>query len=154
MISYRESRGGRLLVWILRLALGAIFIYAAWTKLRDPWALFAVNIDSYQLLPQWAVELTARTLPWLDLAIGILLVAGRWMPVSSTAASVLLLVFVGGMVRAQIQGLEINCGCFGPGEAISWKTFLRDGAMLAGSLLLTALSFLGRSRRALKPAGL
>jgi hypothetical protein len=38
--------------------------------------------------------------------------------------------------------MEINCGCFGPGEAISWKTLLRDGAMVAGSLVLTAVTLL------------
>jgi putative oxidoreductase len=148
MISYRESRGGRLLALVLRLILGAIFVYAAWSKLRDPWALFAVAIDSYQVLPQWAVELVARTLPWFELLIGLLLIAGRWLVFSSTIASGLLLLFFGLMVRAHLQGLEINCGCFGVGEAISWKTFLRDGAMLAGSLLLTAMSFLDRRKRA------
>ena len=43
------------LALILRVALGAIFVYAAWIKLREPWALFAMAIDSYQVLPVWAV---------------------------------------------------------------------------------------------------
>ena len=57
----------------------------------------------------------------------------------------MLLVFFGLMVRAHLKGMEINCGCFGPGEAISWRTLLRDGAMVAGSLLLTAMT-VARSR--------
>jgi uncharacterized membrane protein YphA (DoxX/SURF4 family) len=125
---------------ILRVVLGGIFVYAAWTKLKDPWALFAMAIDSYGVLPMWAVEWTARTLPWLELLIGALLIAGRWMRASTAATSLLLLVFFGLMVRAYAKGIEINCGCFGPGEAISWKTLLRDGSMLAGSLLLTVLT--------------
>jgi hypothetical protein len=48
---------------LVRLALGAVFVYAAWVKLREPWLLFAISIDNYQLLPQWGVELVARTLP-------------------------------------------------------------------------------------------
>ena len=36
---------------VLRVVLGAIFVYAAWAKLRLPWQLFAMSIDSYQLLP-------------------------------------------------------------------------------------------------------
>jgi uncharacterized membrane protein YphA (DoxX/SURF4 family) len=120
--------------------LGAIFVYAAGSKLKDPWALFAMAIDSYHALPTWAVEWLARTLPWLELLIGALLIVGRWMRIS-TAATSLLLVFFSLMVRAYVKGIEINCGCFGPGEAISWKTLLRDGAMLAASLLLTTVTF-------------
>ena len=41
----------------LRLLLAAVFLYAAWSKLRQPWLLFAMSIDSYQLLPPWAVLL-------------------------------------------------------------------------------------------------
>jgi hypothetical protein len=51
---------------ILQIALGAIFVYAAWTKLKDPWALFAMAIDSYQVLPMWAVEWLAALCPGLS----------------------------------------------------------------------------------------
>ena len=55
-----------------RLLLGAVFIYAAYTKLRQSWLLFALSIDSYQMLPEWAVLAVARTLPWFELALGVL----------------------------------------------------------------------------------
>ena len=48
MIFLPGTKTIRALALILRLALGAVFIYAAWTKLRDPWAVFAVAIDSFQ----------------------------------------------------------------------------------------------------------
>src|ERR1035438_8850015 len=70
------------LALILRVALGAIFVYAAWIKLREPWALFAMAIDSYQVLPVWAVEVVARALPWFELLLGVLLIAGLWRHVS------------------------------------------------------------------------
>ena len=63
----------------LRVLLGAVFIYAAYTKLRQSWLLFALSIDSYQLLPEWAVFALARTLPALELALGVLLIAGVWL---------------------------------------------------------------------------
>ena len=128
----------------LRIALGAILVYSAWSKLKDSWALFAMAVDSYQVLPLWGVRLVARTLPWVELLIGVLLIVGRWMRVATVACSLLLLVFFGLMVRAHLKGMEINCGCFGPGEAISWRTLLRDGAMVAGSLLLTAMTVMRR----------
>ena len=126
----------------LRIALGAILVYSAWSKLKDSWALFAMAVDSYQVLPLWGVRLVARTLPWVELLIGVLLIVGRWMRVATVACSLLLLVFFGLMVRAHLKGMEINCGCFGPGEAISWRTLLRDGAMVAGSLLLTVMTLM------------
>jgi len=126
---------------VLRIALGAIFVYAAWTKLRTPWELFAMSIDSYQLLPLRAVELVARTLPWFELAVGLLLIAGFWLRSAAAATTLLLAVFFGLMVRAYAKGMEINCGCFGANDIISWKTLLRDGSMLAAALALTALSF-------------
>ena len=72
----------------------------------------------------------------------------RTHPAWLLGTSLLLLVFFSLMVRAFAGGKEINCGCFGPNELISWKTLVRDGSMLAVSLFLTAMAF--RNRR--KPA--
>jgi uncharacterized membrane protein YphA (DoxX/SURF4 family) len=141
-----RSRILRVFEIVLRVALGGIFAYAAYTKLKDPWALFAMNIDSYKVLPLWAVEFVARTLPWFELAIGVLLIVGFFRRFSTSVTSLLLLVFFSLMVRAYATGQEINCGCFGPGEAISWKTLLRDGSMLAGALFVTVRAFLGRRK--------
>jgi putative oxidoreductase len=140
-MDFSRSKIFRAIALLLRLALGGIFVYAGWTKLKDPWALFAMAIDSYQVLPAWAVEWLARTLPWIELLIGAMLIAGRWMRISTVATSLLLLVFFSLMVRAHVKGIEINCGCFGPGEAISWRTLLRDGAMLTAALLLTTVTW-------------
>lgn len=142
-----SSRVFRIIALLLRIALGGIFLYAAYTKLRLPWQVFAMGIDSYQVLPEWGAELVARTLPWAEVAIGLLLLAGRFMRVASTATAALLMVFFGLMVRAYAKGMEIDCGCFGPGETISWKTLLRDGSMLAGALFVAVVAFLDRRKR-------
>jgi uncharacterized membrane protein YphA (DoxX/SURF4 family) len=136
---------------VLRLLLGLVFVYAAWVKLfgthwtwpphLEPWELFALAISSYDILPLKYVELVAKTLPWMELAIGLMLLAGRGLRIAATVMSLLLMVFFGLMVRAFAQGKEISCGCFGPGEIISWWTLLRDGSMLAGALLLTWIAF-------------
>jgi uncharacterized membrane protein YphA (DoxX/SURF4 family) len=147
-MSSSQSKTVKGVVLILRIALGAIFIYAAYTKLTESWRLFAAGIASYEVLPMWAVELLARTLPWFELLVGLLLIAGRWLRVSTVATSALLLVFFSLMVRAYVKGMTIDCGCFGTGEAISWKTLLRDGGMLAGSLFVTVVAFLNRSKTA------
>src|SRR6185369_14273416 len=90
---------------VLRIVLGGIFIYAAWVKLKDPWELYALAINSYEVLPLWAVELVARTLPWLELAVGVGLVTGILLRVWSTLTSALLLLFFSLMVRSFSKGM-------------------------------------------------
>ena len=131
----------RWLVLILRVALAAVFVYAAWSKLRQPWLLFAMAIDAYGLLPQWAVMTLARALPWFELSLGIFLLTGIWLRQTATAASALLVVFFAVMLRSYAKGLQIDCACFGFGEAISLKTLLRDGLLVLSSVALTALAF-------------
>jgi len=144
--SFWSSRS-RTFLLLGRLALAAVFLYAAYAKLRQPAMLFALTIDSYQLLPVWAVSLVAHTLPWSELGLGLLLLLGWPLRPVATLASLILLVFFGVMVRAYAKGLEIDCGCFGPGEQLGVKTLLRDGSLLALSLAVTIGAFLRRRSR-------
>jgi uncharacterized membrane protein YphA (DoxX/SURF4 family) len=124
-----------------RLILGAVFLYAAYTKLIQSRLLFAMAIDSYQLLPDWAVFIIARCLPWFELLLGLLLVAGFGLRYVAAAASVLLAVFLGVMIRSYMKGLGIDCGCFGVGEALGVRTLIRDGFLTLLSVVLAVLSF-------------
>jgi uncharacterized membrane protein YphA (DoxX/SURF4 family) len=124
----------------LRLLLGAVFVYAAYTKLRQSWLLFALSIDSYQLLAEWAVYAVARTLPAAELALGILLIAGVWLRYLSIVAAAILSLFFSVMVVSYFRGAGIDCGCFGVGEPLSVRTLLRDGVLLAAALALAVLA--------------
>ena len=136
-----QSKFVRIVLLVLRLAVGAVFVYAAWIKLREPAMLFAISIDAYHVLPEWAVTLVAHTLPWVELAAGLLLIAGRFKRISTTVTAALLMLFFGMMVRAYAKGEAIDCGCFGPGEAISPLTMVRDGSLLAGALALAVSAY-------------
>ncbi len=115
----------------VRILLGLVFLYAAYTKLRQPWLLFALSIDSYRLLPEWAVLTLARTLPWLELVLGGALIAGFRLTISASIATVLLGGFLAVMIRSYFHGRGIDCGCFGFGEALSGKTLARDSLLFA-----------------------
>jgi uncharacterized membrane protein YphA (DoxX/SURF4 family) len=149
-----QSKGFRLTALLLRCALGIIFLYAAWVKLSQPWELFAMGIDSYGLLPLQWVEFVARTLPWFEAAIGVFLITGVFLRSAAVATTLLLGVFFSLMVRAYAKGMQINCGCFGPGEVISWKTLLRDGSMLAAALALAWMSIRAKGRTGFSLPGL
>ena len=151
-ISETSPRPGtlpRTLLVFGRFTLGALFVYAAYAKLHfnggwhfgDYHLFFAMAIDSYRMLPFWAVPLLSQGLPWLELALGALLISGlalRWV---GAATSGLLLVFIGAMVRAKILGLEINCGCFGNNEKLGTLTILRDSSLLVLALAVTIGAF-------------
>lgn len=134
-----------------RVLLGGVFVYAAYTKLRASYLLFAMAIDAYKLLPEAAAVAVAHVLPWAELALGIALIAGIWLRVTSASATALLAVFFTAMVHAYQpeikEGQQISCGCFGLGEPISGRTLLRDGTLLALSLGLTVAAFYVARRR-------
>ena len=134
----------RRFIVVLRLFLAAVFLYAAYTKLRQPWLVFAMSIDAYRLLPEWAVLVLGRTLPWLELAIGLMLLLGVWLRYISAVAAMVLGTFFVVMLVSFGKGAGIDCGCFGLGEALTVKTLLRDGALLASAV---ALAFLSPRRR-------
>ena len=131
------SRFARWFLPALRVAMGLVFVYAAWTKLTQPWLQVAMAVDAYELLPAWAVELVARTLPWAELMLGLWLITGKWLRLSTLAASALLSVFMVALVRSFALGMNIDCGCFGSGDPLT---------LLAVSLLLTFLAFRQRSK--------
>lgn len=157
-----ESRENsrRIFVLIGRLALSVAFLFAAYAKLKPqaamPWSIasirtslsmFAMQVDSYQLLSPRAVSAAAHWLPFVELTLGLWLLTGLWVRFSSLFATLLLGGFFALMVRTYAAGLEINCGCFGPGEKLGVSSLLRDGSLLAFSLAITVCAFLARSNR-------
>ena len=131
----------------LRVIVGAVFLYGGYVKLREPWALFAMGIDSYHLIPFRLVEPMARTIPLAEVALGLWLMVGFWPRIPSTLISLLLMVFFAAMLHAKMAGQQIDCGCFGPGDPISKWTLLRDGSLLAASLVVTWFAFRGSPRK-------
>jgi putative oxidoreductase len=155
------SRGNYRKIFLLigRLALAATFLFAAYAKLKPqaamPWSIasvrtslsmFAMQVDSYQMLSPQAVSAAAHWLPFIKLALGLWLLSGLWLRYSSLFATLLLGGFFALMVRTYSAGLEINCGCFGPGEKLGVKSLLRDGSLLTFSLAVTVCAFLARSK--------
>jgi uncharacterized membrane protein YphA (DoxX/SURF4 family) len=124
-----------------RLILGAIFVYAAYAKLKAPWLEFAGSLNAFEILPESALEPVAKTLPWCELALGVALISGIWQRWFSLIASLLLAFFFTVMLRSYLIGLKIDCGCFGPGDALGPKTLARDFSMLALAVLVTVGSF-------------
>ena len=115
------------LICCARFILGLVFLYASFGKILDPKA-FAENLMAYQVFdsPQM-LKYVAVTLPWIEWICGVLLVLGLFVRSVSALTTMLLSVFLAGMISALSRGLEINCGCFGsPHETIGVFSLLRD----------------------------
>jgi uncharacterized membrane protein YphA (DoxX/SURF4 family) len=149
---------GQILLPMGRLALAAVFLLAAYAKMRPqasmPWsigsvktslAMFAMEVDSYQLLPAPAVSTVAHLLPPFELFLGLWLLSGLAARFSTLVTTLLLAGFFAVMVRSYALHLGINCGCFGPGEQLGPRTLIRDGSLLVLSMVVTIGGF--RSRR-------
>jgi len=134
-----------------RLGLAAIFLYAGYAKLREPWLQFAISIDSFKAVPESWLEPMARLLPWCEVALGIALLSGilaRWF---ALIATLLLGLFFSVGLRAFAKGLTVDCGCFGTGASgtIDGTWFAEHGAMVALALAVATAYFLRmRSRTA------
>ena len=152
--SPRSTAWPRILLAIGRIALGGVFLIAAYAKLHfngawhfgDYHFFFAMAIDSYNMLPLWAVEILARVLPILEGIIGAMLVLGIWVRWVAAFTSALLLVFIGAMTRALILHIQIKCGCFGNDEPLTIWTLLRDSSLLVLSLAVAIGAFVVQRR--------
>ena len=131
----------RVMFIVGRLLLAAVFHWAAYTKLRDPWMIFAMEIDAMHIVPGAMVEFLARTMPWLELLLGVLLLFGIQTRVAASVATAILAVFFTTLLVLYLRGFQGDCGCFGPGEQLGPKTLARDGALLALSVWVTWHAF-------------
>jgi len=138
--------------WLLlagRVVLAGIFLAAGIAKLREPWAQFAASLYGFKLLPDGSLETVAKTLPWAEVALGLAVLSGIWLRWFALLASGVIALFLAVLIRSYAMGLQVDCGCFGSGEALGPMTIVRDSTMLVLGAAVTWGAF--RSR---KPAGL
>lgn len=119
---------------LTRFVLAGMFIVAGVLKLADP-DIFAVTVDAFGLLPGPLVPYAALGLPVIEIVAGAgLLFDFRWAHRTVAALTLLFLAVLGYGLH---MGLDVDCGCYGPGdpeaEAFSSlrTSFARDIGILA-----------------------
>lgn len=125
--------------------LGGVFLVSGGTKVFDPGGL-AASIRTYELgLPEWFVTVSAYSLPYLEVMLGLYLIVGLFTRASAWATNALMLLFTVALLQGALRGLQIDCGCFGSSAEQSnlWLDALRDVGLLALGLQV-ALSPPGR----------
>lgn len=140
-----------------RVYVGGVFIYAGMYKINYP-VEFAESIAAYQLVPYWAVNLTALIMPWTELVAGVLLVLGIRTKSSAAVIGTMLVVFSLAILITMVRGIPIGCGCFtSMDEPMGWQTLVRDIVWLAMTLQIfifpSALRTESRLSKYLKEVG-
>ena len=126
---------------VARLVVGGVWIVAGVLKLPDP-AASVRAVRAYRLLPEATVHAVGYGLPFLEIAVGLLLVLGLGTQVAAAISALLLVLFIVGISTAWARGLQIDCGCFGGGGYAADATdkypgeIARDAGLLLGSLFL------------------
>ncbi|MFI7598832.1 MauE/DoxX family redox-associated membrane protein [Actinoplanes sp. NPDC049681] len=133
-------------MWIstaARLGLAAVWLVAGGLKVGDL-AASGRAVNAYQLFPYEVAKTIGAAQPFLEIALGLLLLAGLAVRLSAGISVALLVIFIAGIVSAWTRGLQIDCGCFSSGgqlgagadPAYGWD-IARDAAflVLAGILL-------------------
>ena len=120
-----------------RLILAGVLLWAGGAKLGDlGGSVRAVN--AYQLVPYEMARVIGAALPFVEVALGLLLLVGLATRVVAAVTGALLVVFIAGIASAWARGLNIDCGCFGGGGELAagarpsygWE-ITRDVALLA-----------------------
>jgi uncharacterized membrane protein YphA (DoxX/SURF4 family) len=125
----------------MRWYLGVLFVGACLHKIAEP-ASFALDIATYDILPLVAINLVAIVLPWIELFVGAMLIAGWRVRAASLLVAAMMVVFLAALCIALARGLDMSCGCFASQGAeedpISRLTVLRDVAWLGLALFVIA----------------
>ena len=129
---------------LVRVALGAVWLWASWEKLRSP-RTFVQAVRAYDATPEWLSKAIGYGLPVLEFSIGLLLVLGLAVRLAAAVSSALLVVFLIGIVQAAARGIKLECGCFGGGGQSDNTQYtldiLRDLGLLVLAVYLVLWSF-------------
>jgi uncharacterized membrane protein YphA (DoxX/SURF4 family) len=133
----------RAVIWLGRLVIGGIFVYAGYAKLTYPnhnlwpWFMlkfsvsanlstFAFQVESYKVLGAAGSSFVAHTLPFAEIVLGLLLLIGWQLRIWATIVSAILVGFLAVVTRAYLLHMDI--------------TVLRDSALVLLALVMTVFA--------------
>lgn len=137
----QTDRRFRITATIFRVALGAVFIFSGLVKSIDPWGtalkieeyLTAFGMDAFTVL---AAPLAIGQCA-LELALGLMLVSGTWLRLSSFLTMAFMAFFTALTLVIAVWNPVDDCGCFGDALKLSnWMTFAKNAVLLPMSIVV------------------
>jgi uncharacterized membrane protein YphA (DoxX/SURF4 family) len=128
---------------VARVGLAAVFLVSGGLKVGDL-AGSGRAVNAYKLMPFDAARTVGAIQPFLEIAVGLLLLIGIAVRLSAGIAAVLLVIFIGGIISAWARGLQIDCGCFSKGGNLAagqnttygWDLARDVGFLIVAGILL------------------
>jgi uncharacterized membrane protein YphA (DoxX/SURF4 family) len=140
--SLRLGRWPAIRPWLgtlVRLGLAAVWLTAGASKARDL-AAAGRAVNAYQVMPYDVAKVIGAALPFVEIALGLLLLVGLATRLAGAVSGLLLAVFVAGVSSAWARGLSIDCGCFGGGGQLGAGQSPNYGPEIARDLAFGALA--------------
>lgn len=103
------------IIFFLRFGFGILLMYSSIHKILQPWA-FSFDVENYRILGEALSRLVAIWFPYVELIVALFLISGIWLRTAVITNFLIMSLFFILIMQAYIRGLDINCGCFHPGE--------------------------------------
>ena len=126
---------------VARLILGGVLFLAGYLKVDEP-DKSQMAVRAYEMLPISLANLLGLVLPFVEVAIGALLILGSLTRFMAALGGFTMFIFIIAISQAWARGLNIDCGCFGgggavaPGETKYLQEILRDLGLVFLALYL------------------
>ncbi|MDE5998427.1 MAG: DoxX family protein, partial [Muribaculaceae bacterium] len=121
------------LTWLMRLAVGSVFIVSGLSKGIDPWGTYYKTVEYLAAMhipiEEWGntVLALAFLLFSVEFIIGVSLVLGCFRKATPIIAALFMLVMLPLTLWIAISDPVADCGCFGDFLVISnWSTFIKN----------------------------
>ncbi len=101
-----------------RVIVGGVLFAAGALKAHNS-AEARMAVQAYRILPARVAAILGYTLPWVEMAIALLLILGVAVKGSALLSALLMGIFIIAISQAWARGLSIDCGCFGGGGTVA-----------------------------------
>lgn len=127
-------------VWILRVIVGAVFIFSGISKIIDPWGfVFKIfeylNVWGIHWLWREVVTCMAVTLSAVEFIAGVLLLTGCMRKAVCRALALFMAVMLPLSAYILISSPVADCGCFGEALVISNNTTFWKNVVLSAAVV-------------------
>lgn len=103
---------------VARLLLAAVLGYAGVVKIGDLTEA-GRTVALYRIVPEDSAQLIGGIMPFLEVALALLLVVGLATRAVAAATAVLMMTYMAAIASVWARGLSIDCGCFSSGGALT-----------------------------------
>lgn len=130
-----------IITWILRLGIGALFIFSGFTKAIDPWGTIFKFKEYFSV---WGYEVWDALnlvgvffLCLLEFLTGFFLIFGCFRRATPVIALLIMIFMLPLTLWLAIENPISDCGCFGDALKLSnWETFYKNVILTIGSVWL------------------